>query len=260
MCHLFFRRPYLSSSELDEQYRKLPSNLWPMKERSDFTLALDVICRSFSSGPVLDIGCSCGDFLGILPDNYQKYGVEIAEESRKILQKQGVILIGSSIDQMEIHHPTFRAITLFDVIEHLPYPFLSLQGLSNLLLPDGILILSTGNTATLPWRLTRQDYWYYLTEHVSFFNPHWFRWAATQLGLKLVMVKKFSHFNGSLFERWHQFAHCLAFWIFSHTRQYPSLHKIIMTIYPFNRVKKWHSAPNTNHWRDHIIVVLQSSQ
>jgi len=106
----------------------------------------------------------------------------------------------------------------------------------------------------------RQDYWYYLTEHVSFFCPRWFQWAAAQLGLKLIMVKKFSHFNSSLFERWHQLAHCLAFWIFSYTGQYPAFNKIIKVIYPFNRVKKWHSAPNTNHWRDHIIVVLQASQ
>jgi SAM-dependent methyltransferase len=231
-----------------------------MKERTDFSIALDVISKSFSSGPVLDIGCSCGDFLRILPDNYQKYGVEITEESRKILQKQKIKLIGSSIEQMEIHNPTFSAITLFDVIEHLPYPFRSLERLSNLLLPEGILILSTGNTDALPWRLMRQDYWYYLTEHVSFFNPHWFRWAATQLGLKLVMANKFSHFNSSLFKRWHQFAQCLAFWIFRYTRQYPSLKKVIMPIYPFKRVKKWPSAPKTNHWRDHIIVVLQSSQ
>jgi hypothetical protein len=36
---------------------------------------------------------------------------------------------------------------------------------------------------------------------MNFFNPRWFQWAAKELGLKLVMLKKFAHLNGSFFER-----------------------------------------------------------
>jgi 2-polyprenyl-3-methyl-5-hydroxy-6-metoxy-1,4-benzoquinol methylase len=51
---------------------------------------------------------------------------------------------------MEIQNLTFHAITLFDVIEHLFYPLMPLQRLSNAMLPEGILILSTGNTEAFP--------------------------------------------------------------------------------------------------------------
>lgn len=260
MCGLLFRRPYPSPLDLVEAYSELPANQWDYTQgRPDFDLAVSVIRNALPSGCILDVGCFRGDFLTMLPGDYQKYGIEPAGSAREIAQWRRITLIGSSIEQIEINRPMFHAITLLDVIEHLPYPLASLQELAKLLLPRGILILSTGNTDAIPWRLMQQDYWYYFPEHVSFFNPRWFRWAAKQLDLDLVLVRRFSHFKGSAIERWRQFARCLAFWVVKHHDRYPSLQQVICSVHPFSRVSQWSSPPMAHLWRDHMLVVLKSA-
>jgi 2-polyprenyl-3-methyl-5-hydroxy-6-metoxy-1,4-benzoquinol methylase len=146
-------------------YSELSSDLWQknIKIRPDFSLAVRVISEMLPSGQVLDVGCFRGEFLSMLSKDYQKYGVEPSEAAQEVALERGIILLGASIEQID-KHSKFHVITLIDGIEHLPDPFCSLQKLSSLLLPDGILIIATGNTDSLLWRLLGTDYWYYLTE------------------------------------------------------------------------------------------------
>jgi SAM-dependent methyltransferase len=172
-----------------------------------------------------------------------------------------VTLVGSLLEDLELNQDMFDCITLFDVIEHLPSPLASLQKLALHLLPGGALLISTGNTDVVPWRLMRRHYWYYYTDHVSFFNPGWFDWAARRLDLSLERVKKFSRNGGSIWGRWRQFAQCLAFWTVQNTAKWPAvLVKLITAIYPFNRVGQWPEPPMANLWPDHILVVLKSKK
>jgi SAM-dependent methyltransferase len=258
LCGMLFRRPYLSSAILIETYGTFSVDCWRYPQRTDFDLAAQIIRSVWSAGRVLDVGCYRGDFLATLPDGYQKYGIEPAEAAREVARSRGITLLGAFIEEPDINAPLFHVITLLDVIEHLPYPLESLKKVARRLLPGGLLIVSTGNTDALPWRLMRQDYWYYCTEHVSFFNPKWFRWAAQQLDLSFVGVKRFSHQEGSVLERWRQFAQCLTFITLKNLDCYPLLKKMISRIYPFNRAIRWTTPPLTRLWKDHLLVTLQS--
>lgn len=257
-CSLLFRHPYLNSSELLQSYGNLSDDLWEYSaDRPDFNLTADIIHRSKYPGSVLDIGCYRGDFLLQISDKYQKYGVEISKKARQIAIQRGITLIGSSIDSIEIDKPMFDIITLMDVIEHLPNPMESLQKLVKLLSPGGMIILSTGDTSALPWYFMRCDYWYYYYEHVTFFNPKWFKWAAKKLNLNVVDIKSFSHFKGTQKEKWSQFAKSVAFWVVGQTNKKPLIKKIITSVYPFSKVQTWGGAPNTKLWKDHMLVVLK---
>ncbi len=258
-CNFFFRRPYISGKNLVEKYSKLPADKWEYAEgRPDFCIAERIIKKLIHPGCILDVGCYRGDFLMRLPDTCLKYGIEPVTSARKIAEQRGIILLGSDIEHAVVNHTKFQAIVMLDVIEHLPYPMDSLKRLVKLLQPSGIIILSTGNTNALPWRLMRLDYWYYFTEHFSFFNPQWFHWASQRLGLAVVMIKKYSHFNGSIFKRLRQFAQCLAYFTWSITEKHPLSRALISYIYPFNRVSRWSLPPKTQLWKDHILVVLKS--
>ncbi|UCD33729.1 MAG: hypothetical protein JSV38_07695, partial [Desulfobacterales bacterium] len=70
-----FRRPYFSSEALGQLYKGLPSDLWNKSERNEFNIAAGIICNSFATGRILDVGCFAGDFLNSLPQNYQRYGL-----------------------------------------------------------------------------------------------------------------------------------------------------------------------------------------
>jgi SAM-dependent methyltransferase len=258
-CGLLFRYPYISPSEALQIYEGLPEDLWVYNDkRADFHSVVKLILRLLPSGNILDVGCHRGDFLNMLPNKFHKYGVEPSESARNVAIHNGINLVGTTIDNIEINHPMLHIITLFDVIEHIHYPLNALQTLIKLLVPGGILALSTGNTKALPWRLMQNDYWYYFTEHVCFFCPGWFRWASKQLSLDLVLVKRFSHFQGPYCEKWRQFARCVAYWSVRSVENYHFVSKAINSIYPFNKVKGWDSPPNTNLWSDHMVVVLKA--
>lgn len=260
LCGMLFRRPYLSSADLIKAYGQFSADFWRYPRRRDFDLTAQIIRNKWPAGLVLDVGCYRGDFLVMLPDGCQKYGIEPIEAARKVAISRGIILMGTSIDELEINTPMFHVVTLLDVIEHLPYPVDSLKKVARLLLPGGLLILSTGNTDAVPWRLMRQDYWYYSTEHVSFFNLRWFRWVAQELGLSVVAVKRFSHQDGSAFERLRQFAQCLTFVALKKLEAHPLIKKAISSVYPFNKAINWKTPPSTQIWKDHLLVTLQSNK
>jgi len=257
-CGLFFRRPYASTPQLEKNYSELKADNWSKKsKRTDFDIAKKVLNKLPTPGRILDVGCFRGDFLASLSDEYIKYGVEPAESARLIARECGIVLIGKFIDKIKLDYPMFNSITLLDVIEHLPHPMVSIQKLKKLLLPGGVLIISTGNTDVIPWRLLRCSYWYYFSSHVSFFNPRWFNWLAKKLNFSILSIDKFARVEGTIFTRWHQFAQSLAYYVFNENRSHFLINKIFSKIYPFNKVSKWQCAPITSSWKDHMLVVLK---
>ncbi len=261
ICNLYFRHPFFSSNELAEAYGQISETNWSYRERrNDYRLAFEAIFQLKKSGRILDIGCYRGDFLQLFPDSFSRYGIEPSKAAAKMAKEKGVRIVGKTLEEFESGNTRFDIITLIDVLEHLPSPFQALSKLAPFLNRNGILLFSTGNTDALPWRLMRQDYWYYSTEHVSFFNPKWFRWAARQLGFRLAVFRKFSHREGSAFERWRQFAQCLTFVALKRLDRYPLIRKALSPIYPFNKAIHWMAPPSTQLWKDHQLVVLQASQ
>lgn len=258
-CFLFFRHPYPSESEIENAYRTFASNGWADSlKRVDFDMAVDFISKTYRTGNIMDVGCYDGEWLKRLPGGYQKYGVELSIPARNAAQQHGIVLVGTSINDIEVNRPMFHAITLMDVIEHLPRPLDALKRAANLLLPGGVVIVSTGNTDALLWKFMRRDYWYYYPEHVTFTNHRWFMWVAEQLDLEMVLFKKIPHRKGSVFEKWRQLMNCVFYKVLELTRPYEWLYHISVHIYPFNRVKNWSFAPLADLMKDHMFIVLKS--
>ncbi len=263
-CGLLFRRPYPSGDQLAEAYRGFPDSLWDNSGgRMDFELARGAILERAATGDVLDIGCYRGDFLAGLPAQYRRFGVEPVHSAAAHADAAGVEVIADTIDAIGRVERRFDVVTMFDVIEHLPQPLAALERIRGLLRPGGLLIVSTGNTDVLPWRMLRSDYWYYYAEHVSFFNPRWFRWAGGLLGIEILEVLRFSHSryareSGGTAERWRQFGRCLAFWVTHQgTRSRPRLRRALGMVWPFSRFVSRAEAPGTSLWPDHMLLIMR---
>ena len=249
-CNLLFRSPVPSPVELVQAYAKLADNLWCSSFiRLDYELAHANILENFSSGKILDVGCYRGDFLITLPEIYERFGIEPSESARQIAIKRGVKIIASSIEEFQVNNQRFDAIVLIDVIEHLVHPFESLRILGGALLPGGILIISTGNTDSLPWRLLRNEYWYYFLDHISFFNRAWFEWVAKKLSLRLESVQLFSHSGvNSPLAPWFELIHTIFYRL---TGPKWMVYRVAC------RLMKMSGYPVTSAWRDHFLVVLR---
>lgn len=112
------------------------------------------------NGRVLDIGCNNGNlaFLlrkqGVSPEQLDYIGIDIAEESIECAQYRNicgsVFQVGSA---SELHFPdeSFDAVTLVEVIEHLPDQARAIREAVRVLKPGGLILLSTPNAECQPW-------------------------------------------------------------------------------------------------------------
>jgi len=257
-CGLLFRFPYLDSESLMQAYENIDSSLWEYGDmRPDVRLTLDTFGKYCKSGKVMDVGCFRGDFLQLLPCDCHRYGIEPSSDAALVARERNVRVIASSIDKVEGFQGAFDAITMMDVIEHLPEPREAMEKLSGLLRQGGVLLITTGNTDALPWRVLRLGYWYYFSEHVSFLNKKSFAWLATFLDMDILEVKDFSHKEASAWRRFMQLVEAVAF-AMTHRKNMSSVFTwLCKFIYPLNRAIHWKESPETTAWRDHVVVVMR---
>ena len=245
-CGLLYLDHQMVRDELIGSYVELPTDAWEdIPQRRDFELARGEITRRHAQGRVLDVGCFRGDFLRSLPPEFERFGIEPSTAAKEEAERSNIRILASSAESAAIGE-RFEAIALMDVIEHLDAPAEVITKLASWLTPGGHLIVSTGNTDALPWRMMRLHYWYYIPQHIRFFNRKWFQWMAHRLGLKLIATHTFSHSRSAygrpfVAERWRDFVRCSAFW---------ATHRLSLG-WPIE-------APGTPTWPDHLMVVLEA--
>lgn len=108
---------------------------------------LPYLTRHIRAGRLLDVGCSAGSFLTIAEEaGWQVAGLEFSRDTAELGRK----LYGVPIEVGDLlSHPfspgAFDAVTLWDVVEHLPDPLAALRSARELLTPGGYIALSTPN-------------------------------------------------------------------------------------------------------------------
>jgi len=249
-CDLLFFVPVLPSAELVDHYAALADDQWTGDSRPDWTLARNAILRRMPAGSVLDVGCWTGAFLATLPSQYQKRGVEPSKWARDQAVDRGVTFVGNSVEELVSAGGTYDVVTMIDVIEHTTDPLEALAAATGRLNDCGTLIVTTGDSRVLPWRLMPRDYWYYFAEHVCFFSERWFRWAAIQLGLEIDQVSRFSHLPVD--RVWTPLTELARACICRLLGGSGAL--------PLRLVQRAHmlrGPAETYHWRDHMLIVLR---
>jgi SAM-dependent methyltransferase len=190
-CGLWFRYPCLGEADLSGLYSEAKEHLWSCRgneKPKEWTLIREKInALAGDGGKILDVGCFRGDFLNFLEGRWEKYGIEPSLHAARVAQSVGVNIIGKSVDQLDKSGMFFDVIVMLDVIEHIPNPFKAISVAADHLTPGGLIIILTGRTDCLLWRLFRNLYYYAaMPEHVSFLSPRYVKYLADSL--KLVVV------------------------------------------------------------------------
>jgi len=124
---------------------------------------------------LLDVGCGCGFFLRAAQrDGWDGWGLEVSQyASGYAREKLGLPVITGTVEACSLAGllPRFDAVTLWDVLEHLPDPAEALRLLADELAPGGVLAFSTTDIGTLAARLSGPR-WHLLNlpEHLWFFS------------------------------------------------------------------------------------------
>jgi 2-polyprenyl-3-methyl-5-hydroxy-6-metoxy-1,4-benzoquinol methylase len=136
---------------------------------------------------VLDVGCSRGNFLAAGAKlGFDMAGVEPAANIAAAARAQGLHVHTGLLADIRLPSASFDAITFFEVIEHLKEPLPLMRECHRVLKPGGLLVLSTGNTAswTVAAMQERWDYFQIAKDggHISFYNPRSLALLAMRAG------------------------------------------------------------------------------
>lgn len=143
---------------------------------------------------VLDVGCSRGSFLAAGARlGFRMEGIEPAPGMAAAARAQGLNAHTGLLEDIGFAAASFDAVTLFEVIEHLKEPLALLRECRRVLKPGGLLVLSTGNTAS--WTVAamqgRWDYFHIAKDggHISFYNPRSIALLASRSGFAVERIE-----------------------------------------------------------------------
>lgn len=172
--------------------------LHPGKERYlDWLLAL-LRRHGVREGRVLDLGAGYGFWLAALVRaGYQAEGVELSPAAAEVARERSgaSVRTGSADDPLPYEDSRFQAITMLDVIEHLPRYDAALAECARVLAPGGKLFVITLNAGSLarPLLGRRWSFWLDPT-HVHMFSARRLRGAFTTAGLRTERMATMSNF------------------------------------------------------------------
>lgn len=252
-----FRDPQPTERQLMAYYQGLDVNqCWQHGPEREVWRYIKKELEHVPKRSVLDVGCFRGEMLSYLGEGLERFGVEPSKEAALEAQRHGINVIAESIESLGDTGQRFGAITLVDVAEHLPRPVDSLKLLTRLLLPGGKLIIFTGTTDALSWRLTGLDYYYSaMPEHVVFMRPSWFHWASSRIGCELVSIRRMRYQSPSRLKQLDEGLKNVLY-IGYHRLQRVGLISIILSKLPFiRRIGQWQGCWWTSA-KDHILVTM----
>lgn len=173
-CGLIYLRPRPSVSDLPlyypERYEAYQCSdamttisRWRRQHAS--SILRRFITGYHQEGRLLDVGCATGRFLEEMRANgWGVEGVEVSAHAAAIAQEEYELKVfNGPLAEFEAPEYTFDVVTLWDVLEHLPFPKAALEKINDLLASGGHLVFSVPNLQSFDARL---------------FGPWWIGWDA----------------------------------------------------------------------------------
>lgn len=150
---------------------------------------LDLVCAHTSGRQLLDVGSAMGGFMRVAAEaGFSVEGVEVSEFGAEYTRRElGLPVYGSNLRVAALPSEKYDAVTLWDVIEHLPDPVENIAEVARILRPGGVCFITTGDVRSRYARLLGRR-WHLLTppQHLLYFTPRALERALTAHGLEVV--------------------------------------------------------------------------
>jgi len=151
---------------------------------------IKVLSKHAKGKKFLDIGASFGGLMESAKKYYEPYGIEISDYAGSFSKKiEGCTVHIGTLGDHPFEHETFGAISMIEVIEHMPDPVSIFNECYKLLEKNGLLVIQTANMDGIQARLLGNKYSYFLPGHLSYFSK-----KNIEIILKKTGFKKISFF------------------------------------------------------------------
>lgn len=195
-CGLVFRHPQPDLEALEELYGEtyfetgvgdfgyLGYTSSGEAVRREWLRKVRLLERFVPPGRLLDVGCATGEFLAAARPRWQAVGNEISGYARQHRVRRDLTIYPGNFADAHFPEAPFDAVTLWDVIEHLPDPVAACRKAASLLRPGGILALTTGDIHSLPARLTGARWRLITAPHLYYFSFKTLRLLLRKTGFR----------------------------------------------------------------------------
>lgn len=181
-CGFLYVNPILKEDLLVEYYRGAQDSWTEVVEnehyhryqRKYYEFRVDHIERLARTADrsILDIGCNSGQFLAVARERgWNVTGHELNRRAVARARARELKVLDEEFSVALFGGRRFGAVTLWGVLEHLPYPGILLEGVRALLEPGGVLALLVPNAEGLATRVLRErSNTFDGIEHVNFWS------------------------------------------------------------------------------------------
>jgi SAM-dependent methyltransferase len=191
-CRFGFRQMRSSPEQLRELYCQMDPTVYQSELRGRSRTAkshLQIVRHHLGSGRLLDVGCASGLFLlQASRAGWKVTGIEpneaLCEDARKNLNAAGEVQ--RTTLEMACLQSGFDAITVWDVLEHVPDPQAFMQICRSLLRAGGYLFLNVPDLDSWPARILGPRWPLLLPEHLNYFNRESLTFCAERAALRPV--------------------------------------------------------------------------
>ena len=195
-CRFGFRQLRSSPEQLQALYRHMDPGVYESElEGRDRTARthLRIVKGYLQRGRILDVGCASGLFLTHAREaGFDVTGIEpnekLCQEARRKLGHESDVqcatLETACLDRV------FDAITLWDVLEHVPDPRRFLVRCASLLRPNGFVFLNVPDLNSLEARLLGSRWPLLLPEHLNYFSRESLEVCARQAELATLHFRR----------------------------------------------------------------------
>jgi len=153
-------------------------------------------------GRLLDIGCATGVFLDMAQkQGWTVEGVEISPDLASYAKEKFSLRVhATDVTHEKLSSAPFNAITLFDVIEHLPNPGEMIRACNELIVDDGLLLIRTPVEEGLLRDIAKSFFWascskcefpmlwFYSYEHIQSFSMQSLTTLLKKYGFSVVKI------------------------------------------------------------------------